>query len=475
MNRYKTGTSRNQLSLEPLCFEDFIDEENPVRAIDAIVNRFDVSELGFVYGTTKETGRKPYSPSDMLKLYLYGYFNGIRSFRKLERECSRNVELMWLLNCLKPDFKTIADFRKNNQEPIQKTFMQFSLICDELGLLGKEIVAIDGSKFRASNNSNAYWTKKKIKDKREEYAKAAEKYTELLETCDNEEEGSRAVKGYTRKDLEERLDWIQNKVNQLETVAPIVEEQGDVSITDHDARKMKHLNGANEVSHNVQIAVDDKHHLVVAVDVTSQAVDYQQFYPMSKQAKENLNVDSLIVLADRGYFSGEQLAAAEKDGIVPIVAKPERCWAPDPKYTTSNFVYDEQRDCYICPEGKILPRKSKRKNSKSDPEYGSKALCANCPARDKCTSNKDGKYVRRNEFQVYADNAFLRAYQNRNLYKKRKTLNEHVFGTIKASFGFRYLFVRRTGMVKTDMSLFFLTYNLKRVVNILGTLQVVAT
>jgi len=468
MLRHKEGINRDQVSLEPLCFDALIDEENPVRAIDAIVNRFDVVELGFVYSETKTTGRKPYSPSDMLKLYLYGYFNGIRSSRKLERECSRNVELMWLINGLKPDFKTIADFRKNNQEPIQKTFVQFSLICDELGLLGKEVVAIDGSKFRASNNSNAYWTKKKIEDKRKEYTKSAEKYTKLLEACDNEEEGSRAVKGYTRKDLEERLDWIQNKTNCIEAIAPIVEQQGNVSITDPDARKMKHLNGANEISHNVQIAVDDKHHLVVAVDVTSQAVDYQQFHPMSKQAKENLGVDTLTVLADRGYFSSEQLTMAENEGIVPIVAKPDRCWAPDPKYSSSNFIYDEQHDCYICPEGKILPRKTKRKNSNAVPEYGSKKVCADCPHRVKCTNNKDGKYIRRDEFQASADRAFLKVYENRTLYKKRKTLPEHIFGTVKADFGFRYLFVRRTGMVKTDTCLFFLTYNLKRAVNILG-------
>ena len=255
MSRYKEGINREQVSVGLLCFDELIDEENPVRAIDAVVNRFDVTELGFVYSETKNTGRKPYSPSDMLKLYLYGYFNGIRSSRKLERECLRNVELMWLINSLKPDFKTIADFRKNNQEPMQKTFVQFSLFCDELGLLGKEVVAVDGSKFRASNNSNAYWTKKKVEDKRKEYTEAANKYSKLLEACDHEEEGSRAVKGYTRKDLEKRLDWIQSKVNQLETVAPIVEQQGDVSITDPDARKMKHLNGANEVSHNVQAVV----------------------------------------------------------------------------------------------------------------------------------------------------------------------------------------------------------------------------
>ena len=465
--RHKKGISREQLSFEPLCFDALIDEENSVRAIEAIVNRFDLVSMNFQYSEPKETGRRPYAPSDMLKLYLYGYFNGVRSSRKLERECSRNVELMWLIGCLKPDFKTIADFRKNNQHSIQQMFVQFSLICDELGLLGKEVVAIDGSKFRASNSSNSYWTKKKIADKRKEYAKAAEKYTELLDTCDREEEGSRAAKGYTRKDLEQRLDWIQNKVNKLEAIAPIVEEQGDISMTDPDARKMKHLNGANEVSHNVQIAVDEKNHMIVAVDVTSQAIDYQQFYPMSKQAKENLGVDALTVIADRGYFSAEQLALAEQEGVTPIVSKPERAWSPDPRYTSSNFIYDEQRDCYICPQGKLLLRKGKKPKTSS--EYGSKRICENCHVRDKCTTNKDGRYIRRNEFQGAADRAFLRVFENRELYKKRKSLVEHIFGTLKASFGFRYLFVRRTGMVKTDSSLFCLAYNLKRTLNILGT------
>jgi len=288
MERYKSGTHRNQLSMELLDFESLIASDTPVRAIDAIVDRLEVRQLGFAYGETKNVGRKPYDPSDMLKLYLYGYFNGVRSSRKLERECSRNVELMWLIGYLKPDFKTIADFRRNNQEPIQKAFLRFSMFCDALGLLGKEVVAIDGSKFRASNNSNAYWTKKKLADKREEYRKAADKYMKLLDACDYEEEGSRQVKGYTRQELKDRLDWIQHKVDQLEAVAPLVEEYGDVSLTDPDARKMKHLNGANEISHNVQIAVDERNHLVVAVDVTSQAVDYAQFYPMSKQTKENL-------------------------------------------------------------------------------------------------------------------------------------------------------------------------------------------
>ena len=410
----------------------------------------------------------------MLKLYLYGYFNGVRSSRKLERECGRNVELMWLIGCLKPDFKTIADFRKNNQQPIQQVFVQFSLICDELGLLGKEVVAIDGSKFRASNNSNAYWTKKKIADKRKEYAEAAEKYTKLLDTCDHEEEGSRATKGYTRKDLEQRLDWIQSKVNKLESVAPIVEEQGDVSLTDPDARKMKHLNGANEISHNIQIAVDEKNHMIVAVDVTGQAVDYRQFHPMATQAKENLDVDTLTAIADRGYFSAEQIALAEKEGIIPIVSKPERTGAPCMDYAASCFRYDEENDVYICPQGRTLPRKQKRNLETPEFYYGSKNTCKGCPVREQCTTSKDCRTIVRFEHQAAADRAFLRVYENRELYKKRKSLVEHVFGSIKASFSFRYLFVRGTSMVKTDSALFCLVYNLKRAVNLLGTKSLVS-
>ena len=232
---------------------------------------------------------------------------------------------------------------------------------------------------------------------------------------------------------------------------------------------MKQLNGANEISHNVQIAVDEKNHMIVAVDVTSQAVDYQQFYPMSKQAKENLAVDTLTAIADRGYFSAEQLALAEQEGIAPIVSRPERTGAPCAEYAASCFIYDEENNVYICPQGKVLPRKQKREGSKSEPEYGSKKICKDCPVRDMCTTNKDGRYIRRNEFQGAADRAVSRMYENRELYKKRKSLVEHIFGTIKASFGFRYLFVRRTSMVKTDSCLFCLAYNLKRVLNILGT------
>jgi transposase len=469
MERYKTGISREQINIELLDFESLITETNPVRAIDAMVNRMDMREIGFVYGETKETGRMPYNPGDMLKMYFYAYSNGICSSRKIERECSRNIELMWLIKRLEPDFKTIADFRKNNKEAIQKTFVKFSMICDELGLLGKEIVAEDGSKFRASNNSNKYWTKKKVENKREEYRKSAEKYVKLLDDCDKKEENNRKAKKYTRDELEKRLEIIERKIENLEEIAVLVEEaDGDVSITDADARKMKHLNGANEISHNVQIAVDDKNHMVVAVDVTSDAVDYEQFNNISIQAKENLGVETLTAIADKGYFSAEELAKAEQNGIIPIVDSAEKTSAPDPEYAKSNFFYDEENDVYICPQGRRLPRKVKRSKDKKETDYGSRQVCENCPVREKCTNSKDGRYIRRGEFEAAADRSIARVYADRSLYKKRMCLVEHIFGTIKAGFGFRQLTVRGTAMVRTEMSLCFLAYNLKRAINVLG-------
>ena len=467
MQRHKQGESREQIGFELLSLEDLIDEENPVRAIDAVVNRMDTEALGFVHSQTKDIGRKSYDPSDLLKLYLYGYYNGIRSSRKLERECGRNIELMWLLGRLKPDFKTIANFRKDNKQAHEKVFYRFSVICDELGLLGKEIVAIDGSKFRASNNSNAFFTKKRIVAKRQEYTEAAQKYIALLDVCDKEED-VRKTKGYSRKELEQRLDWIDHKLQQLDAVEPLLGEHTSVSTTDPDAKLMKHLNGAREVSHNVQIAVDEKAHIVASVDVTSDEVDYQQFYPVSVQAKEALDVGKLTVLADRGYFSAEQIESAENAGIIPIVSKPDRGGAPSPEYGYDYFLYEEDKDVYVCPQGKELPRKQKHNANSVEVYYGSKKLCADCPVRDLCTKSVDGRTIMRGQHQKAGDNALRRVYENRALYKKRKNLVEHVFGTIKADFGFRYLQVRRTEMVRTEMYLCFLAYNLKRAINTVG-------
>lgn len=271
MSRYKEGESREQMRLEPLSFEDMVSTDNPVRAIDAIVESMEIPTLGFTYGNTKATGRKPYSPTDMFKLYAYSYFNGIRSSRKIERECHRNIEVMWLINELKPDFKTIANFRKDNKSAIKAAFRKFTMICDELGLISKEVVAVDGSKFRACNGRMRYHSKGKLAEKLLHYSEAAEKYMNLLEQCDKDEENQSG--GFAAKELQEKLAKINARVAELEEISKQVEEEGTIYLTDPDARLMRAHNGGGDISHNVQIAVEEQNHFVVAVDAASDAVD----------------------------------------------------------------------------------------------------------------------------------------------------------------------------------------------------------
>jgi transposase len=263
-----------------MCLDDIISPDCEVRALDTIVNNMDIQLLGFTHSETKETGRKPYSPMDMFKLYVYSYFNGIRSSRKIERECYRNIEVMWLINELKPDFKTIADFRKDNKKPIQQAFRKFSMICDELGLIGKEMVAVDGSKFRASNSRLAYHSEKKLDKKIEHYNKMAEQYLALLDNCDNEERSIEGIK-LNRAEIEAKIDSINKRLAELDALREYVKEKGTIYATDPDSRMMKTNNNGYDICHNVQIAVDDKNHLAVAVDVTSDPVDKEQLHNIS--------------------------------------------------------------------------------------------------------------------------------------------------------------------------------------------------
>ena len=317
MSRYVERESREQLRLEALCFGDMIAEDNPVRAIDVIVEQMEISEMGFKYGETKTTGRKPYDPKDMFKMYAYSYFNGIRSSRKIERETHRNIELMWLIGELKPDHKTIANFRKDNKDAIKAAFRRFTMYCDELGLISKEIVAVDGSKFRACNGRMRYHSKGKIEEKLIHHKESIEKYMNLLEQCDNEENEAPPTQ-YTREELKERLEKVQQRVKELETIQELVEAEGTIYLTDPDARLMRTHNGGGDISHNVQTAVEAKTHFVVAVDVTSEAVDYAQLHNIASKAKEELQVDELIAVADKGYYSGEQFSKCKQDNIQAI-------------------------------------------------------------------------------------------------------------------------------------------------------------
>lgn len=468
MSRYVQGEDRNQLSLEPMCLDELIGEENPVRAIEVIVESMGIPQLGFTYSETKETGRKPYSPEDMFKLYTYSYYNGIRSSRKIERECHRNLEVMWLIGELKPDHKTIANFRKDNKKAIKAAFRRFSMICGELGLISKEVVAFDGSKFRACNGRTQYHSKGKLAKKLAHYQEAAEKYMNLLEQSDREENES-APPGYTRAELESKLEGIKKRVLELEEIQKRVEAEGTIYLTDPDARLMRTHNGGGDISHNVQIGVEAANHFVVAVDVTSDAVDYGQLHNISSQAKEELETESLIAVADKGFYSGEEFAKCKADDIHPIAPHPEKGGAQEKGYTKGYFSYNKEIDAYHCPQGELLGQPvQKRANRKGD-RYYNKPACANCSAKEKCSPSTPYRTIVRGKYDDYTEEVDAFTAANRDLYSMRKDIVEHPFGTIKRALGFTYFLTRGTENVRTESLLHFLAYNMKRLINIVGT------
>jgi transposase len=468
MGRYFDTGNRDQLNLFPMCLDDMITQNNVVRAIDVIVENLDILSMGFTHSETKETGRKPYNPVDLFKLYTYCYYNAIRSSRKMEKECHRNIEVMWLINELKPDFKTIADFRKDNKRQIKEAFSKFSMICDELGLVSKEIVAIDGSKFRANNGRKAYYTKKKLDKMLAHYAESAEKYIALLDVCDTQENDSQTL-ALSKREIEEKLKQIKDRVAALETLAERVEKEGTIYMTDPDARIMRGNNGGGDISHNVQIAVEDKTHLVIAVDVTSEAVDYKQFYNMASKAKEELKVEEITAIADRGYYSAEEFAKCKDAGITAIVSKADKNSFASVNYSKLNFRYDAEKDVYICPQGHELNKYSQiRTINKDVSRYFNKKACSECPVKDMCTPNKHGRQVSRKKKDQYSDEVDKRTKEFMNLYKKRQQMVEHPFGTLKRGLGFTYFLTRGRENVRTETLMHFLIYNIKRVINTVG-------
>ena len=476
MRRYITGEDRNQLELQPMCLDELIPENCEVRALDAIVGNMSIPTMGFIHAETKETGRKPYDPVDLFKLYVYSYFNGIRSSRKIERECHRNMEVMWLVNGLRPDFKTIADFRKDNKKAIKQAFRKFSMICDELGLVGKEMVAIDGSKFRASNSRLAYHSEKKIQKKIEHYNKLAEQYMTLLDSCDQQEKDDHAAIP-DRAEIESKISSINRRLVELDGLREHVQEHGTVYSTDPDARMMQMNNKGCDICHNVQIAVDEKAHIVVAVDVTSEPVDKEQLHSMSMQAKEELAVDTITVIADKGYYSALQFAKCKDDNIIPIVSKADHShMAATRGYGKQHFTYDEAADGYICPEGHLLsPCRPTKENPKYKGirRYRNVEACAQCKSRDKCSSGVEGRTIQDREFQRIADEVDRRREAHPEMYQQRKQMAEHPFGTVKRSWGYSYFLTRRTASVRVESLLHFLTYNMKRAIHIVGVRELV--
>ena len=515
MQRYDKGKGREQVQVVSL--EEQIAQDNPVRVIDAFINSLDMVKLGFKYAETKETGRKPKDPSDMCKLYLYCYFNGIRSSRKIENECTRNIELMWLTDNAKPHNKTISDFRKDNKKAIENLFKEFSMLCDMLGLIGKEMVAIDGSKFRASNSRRKTLTKNKVKKMIKHHEESAQRYIELLEENDKEIK-DQSLKITTKEELQEKLDAAQKRIEELHEIADEINKNGSISLTDKDSKHMSVSNNGTDVSHNVQAAVDSKYHLVVAIDVTSSPVDQGQLYNMSTLAAKEMGIKLITkdentedtiediekvektnyeneiikenhetcedrniqehteylmtVIADKGYYQHDDLNKCFESGIRPIVAKQKNSTATgNEKYIIDNFMYDRDNDIYICPENQILENIS-NKNSQQY-SYKNKAACMECLQKDQCTKKDDGRVIKRSKKTEIYEKADKIMDENQETYKLRQQIVEHPFGTIKRSLGYTYFLTRGNKSVKVESFMHFLVYNLKRVINIKGVEELV--
>jgi transposase len=468
MKRFVEGENRLQGVLLPEFLDEYVSAENPVRVIDVFVDELELGVLGFAGVVPEATGRPAYHPSVLLKIYVYGYLNQIASSRKLERESQRNVEMMWLTQRLAPDFKTIADFRKDNGPAIRATCRQFIALCRRLDLFAHAVAAIDGSKFKAVNTRDRNFTKAKLKKRMEQVEASIERYMAALETADRQEGELAQVKSARLKD---KIAALRDQMRAFKTLEPVVQAAPDqqVSLTDPDARSMATSGrGSGIVGYNVQAAVDAQHHLIVAHEVTNVGNDRAQLANMAGQAKAAMGATTLDVLADRGYFSGEEVLACEPLGVTPYVPKPLTSGAKAKgRFGKQDFIYVAEDDIYRCPAGERLTRRfASVEDGKALHIYWT-TRCGDCPLKPQCTTGKERR-VKRWEHEAVIDAMQERLDRTPHAMRIRRATVEHPFGTLKAWMGATHFRTRTLEKVETEMSLHVLAYNLKRVIAILG-------
>jgi len=473
---YIKGKERGQSVLFPGTVDEYIAENNEVRAIAAFLGRLDFVKLRFVRGQAAGTGRPGYDPRLLMGLFLWGHLNGIRSSRKLERESHRNLEVIWLCENRRPDFKTIADFRKDNGAGIKGVVVEFRLWCLRAGLYGKEIVAVDGSKFKAVNSKERNFTKKKLS---QIIARERAKISEYLEAVAVADETESEEPELSAAQLKEKIAGLERYLAEHEELERQLEATGEsqVSLTDPEAKLMKTDKGS-EVSYNVQTAVDSKHKLIAAYEVTNERNDLGQLAVMAFQAKEALQVAELTVLADGGYYEGNALKECEQAGITTFVSVPKSKEAERLGiFAQSQFRYDQEQDLYVCPQGEELhwtKTTNDRERNKKFKVYATKA-CAQCPLRAQCTTSKYGRKIKRWVDQGVIDRLRERIRGQPELLKQRKTLAEHPFGTIKRGMNQGFFLLKGISKVTTETGLTVLSYNLKRVLNIMGVEQMISS
>ena len=474
MKRFIEGEARSQSVLFPERLDDWIAEDNPVRAVDAFVDELDLDKLGFESAEPAATGRPAYHPGTLLKIYIYGYLNRVQSSRRLERESQRNVELIWLTGRLAPDFKTIADFRLDNGRGIQQACRQFVELCREIGLFTQALVAIDGSKFKAVNNRDKNFTPHKLQARQQQLEQSVARYLAELDRADRDPS---LVPEERVEHLKEKIETVRRNMKRLEGIGEQLAKAPDeqVSLTDPDARSMATSGrGTGIVGYNVQTAVDTKHHLIVAHDVVNEGHDRTQLTPMAERAKDALGGGELTVLADRGYFSGDEIRKCEQAEVTPIVPKPLTSNArADGRFDKRDFHYDAKRDEYRCPAGeRAIWRFRSVEKGLVIHKYWSSA-CPRCPIRTACTTSVYRR-IGRWEHEEVVDRMQARLDRMPDAGRLRRQTAEHVFGTLKSWMGATHFLTRTLPKVRTEASLHVLAYNLKRVIEILGVQPLIA-
>jgi transposase len=468
------GLNRDQITLFPDALDDYISQENPVRFIDAFLDSLDLEQLGFTHAILQETGRPPYHPGDLLKLYLYGYLNRIRSSRQLERESHRNVEVMWLVKRLTPDFKTIADFRRNNREPIRKVCREFTLFCKKLELFSGDLVAIDGSKFKAVNSRSKSFNKKKLQQAIQKLDDDIDRYLDEMDEADEEEPQE---KNLTAEELQQKIDEMKRMREEAKELEKKLDESGQsqISLTDPDSRMMP-VSGdrRTDVCYNVQVCVDEKHKLIPDHEVTNAITDRDLLSYMAKRVKDLLGVDDLEVLADMGYYHGKEIKACVEGGITPLVPKPQTSASrKHGLFSKEDFRYDPEQDCYWCPAGQRLTFRFQSTEKGRDIKYYVSSICSQCPIKAQCTRSKEGRRITRWIDEDLLDEMESRVQENKEKMKLRKRLAEHPFGTIKHHWDQGHFLTRKLPNVRAEMALTILAYNIKRTIKILGVQKMI--
>jgi transposase len=474
MSRFIEGEQRTQSVLFPEQLEEWITEDNPVRAVDAFVDELDLSELGFAGAQPAATGRPAYHPATLLKIYIYGYLNRIQSSRRLEREAQRNVELVWLTGRLMPDFKTIADFRKDNGAAIRQVCREFVELSRQVGLFAEGVVAIDGSKFKAVNNRDKNFTPHKLQARMKQLEESIARYLNDLDRADREPS---AVPPARVAQLQEKIVAVKAQVRKLRQIEQQLMQTPDqqISLTDPDARSMATSGrGTGIVGYNVQTAVDAEHHMIVAHEVTNAGHDRTQLAAMATVARDAIGHHEMTALADRGYFKGEEILQCEQAGIRTLVPKPLTSGSKaDGRFDKRDFIYDSKRDEYRCPAGeRAIWRQTTIEKGMTLHRYWPSA-CPRCPIKSQCTTG-DYRRVTRWEHEQVLEAMQRRLDRTPEASRLRRQTVEHPFGTLKAWMGSTHFLTKTLPRVRTEMSLHVLAYNLKRMLQIFGTQMLVA-